>query len=93
MISIEEIKHLEELSKLQFSEEEREKFQKEFDAIIDFASQISNADVDSGKSFIKTIKMQDLSEDEIKPSLPQDQVILNAPSKKKGCFAVPKIMD
>ena len=93
MVSVEEIKHLEELSKLEFTDEERISFQKEFDSIVDFASQIQNAKVEGGVSFIKSIKLANLREDEVGTSLSQDEVVTNAPSKKKGCFVVPKIMD
>ena len=93
MVSIEEIKHLEDLSKLEFTEEERVEFQKSFESIVEFASQISNAKTEGNKSFIKSIKMADLREDEVGQSLAQDEVVLNAPSKKKGCFVVPRIMD
>ena len=93
MVSIEEIKHLEELSKLEFTDEERIAFQKEFESIVEFASQIQNAKIEGGVSFIKSIKMEDLREDEVGESLTQDEVVTNAPSKKKGCFVVPKIMD
>ena len=93
MVSVEEIKHLEELSKLEFTDEERTEFQKSFESIVEFASQIQNANVEGDVSFIKTIKMEDLRDDEIGESLSQDEVVLNAPNKKKGCFVVPRIMD
>jgi aspartyl-tRNA(Asn)/glutamyl-tRNA(Gln) amidotransferase subunit C len=93
MVSIEEIKHLEDLSKLEFTDEERVEFQKSFDSIVEFASQIQGANVEDNVSFIKTIKMEDLREDEIGKSLSQDEVVTNAPNKKKGCFVVPRIMD
>ena len=93
MISIEECKHIEELSKLEFSDDEREEFLKVFDSIIDFASQINGAVAEGETSFIKTIKLQDLREDEVKESLSQDEVVLNAPNKNKGCFVVPRIME
>jgi len=93
MVSIEEIKHLEDLSKLEFTDEERETFQKDFDSIVEFASQIQNAKTEDGVSFIKSIKMEDLREDVACDGLTQDEVVTNAPNKKKGCFVVPRIMD
>ena len=92
MITENEIKHLEDLSKLQFTDEERKKFQQEFGSIVEFASQITGAKVED-KSFIKTIKMEDLRDDIVQPSLSQDEVVSNAPVKKKGCFSVPRIME
>lgn len=92
MISIEECKHIEELSKLEFTDEERAKFINEFSAILEFASIISNAECDNQK-FINTINLNNLREDEAKEGLSQDEVVSNAPVKKKGCFVVPKMMD
>ncbi len=92
MISNEEFKHLAELSKLEFSDEERDKFIKDFNSVLDFASQINSAKVEN-KSFIKSIPLKDLREDVAQSGLSQDEVVSNAPLKKKGCFVVPRIMD
>lgn len=92
MISLEELKHLEDLSRLEFSDTDREKILKDINSMIDFASQIQNAKCEN-KSFIKSMDMNDLREDEPKQGLSQDEVISNAPMKRKGCFSVPRIMD
>ena len=92
MISLEELKHLEDLSRLEFSDEARKNILKDINSMIDFASQIQNAECEN-KSFIKSIDMKDLREDQPQPSLSQDEVISNAPMKRKGCFSVPRIMD
>lgn len=93
MITIEECKHIEELSKLDFSEQERERFLKDLSSIVEFASTITNASSNLDDRKINTIKLDDLRNDEVKESLTQDEVVSNAPVKKKGCFVVPKIMD
>lgn len=92
MISLEELKHLEDLSRLEFTDTAREKILKDINSMIDFASQIQNADCEN-KSFIKSMDMKDLREDEPKQGLSQEEVISNAPMKRKGCFAVPRIME
>lgn len=93
MVTIEECKHIEELSKLEFSEDERKKFLEDFNSIVDFASTISNQDSSLNDRKFNKIKLEDLREDVAKESLDQAEVVSNAPVKKKGCFAVPKIMD
>ena len=93
MISIEEFNHLQELSKLQFSPEERDSFLADFNSVVEFASLVSKADADLTKSFIGRVKLADLREDEVNPSFKQDEVIQNAPKKKDGCFVVPRIME
>lgn len=93
MISEKEFKHLEELSKLEFSKVEREKFLKDFNSVVEFASQVSKADADLSKLFVATHKLADLRPDEVKESFPQQDIISNAPNKKNGCFVVPRIME
>ena len=93
MITIEEGKHIEELSKLEFSDEEREKFLKDFSNIVEFASTISSQSSNINDRKFNKIKLEDLREDKSRESFKQEEVISNAPVKKKGCFAVPRIMD
>lgn len=93
MITIEECKHIEELSKLEFNEQDREKFLKDLSSIVEFASTISTETSNLNDRKFNTIKLEDLREDKARESLSQDEVVSNAPVKKKGCFAVPKIMD
>lgn len=93
MITIEECKHIEELSKLEFNEQDREKFLKDLSSIVEFASTISTETSNLSDRKFNTIKLEDLREDKARESLSQDEVVSNAPVKKKGCFAVPKIMD
>lgn len=93
MITIEECKHIEELSKLEFNEQEREKFLKDLSSIVEFASTISSENSNLNDRNFNLIKLEELREDEAKDSLSQNEVVSNAPVKKKGCFAVPKIMD
>ena len=93
MITIEECKHIEKLSKLEFTEEQREKFLNEFSAIVDFASTISTQSSSLDDRKFTKINLSELREDVAKESLSQDEVLTNAPVKKKGSFAVPKIMD
>jgi len=91
VMNIDEVKHLEELSNLEFTDDERQKFLSEFDSILEFASAILNA---SGNEMnYEVIDMEDLREDEIGKSLSQDEAILNAPQKTDGCFVVPRIME
>ena len=93
MITIEECKHIEELSKLMFDDQEREEFLKGFSSIVEFASTISNESTNIGDRHFDKIKLDDLREDESRDGFTQEEVVSNAPVKKKGCFAVPRIME
>ena len=88
-----DIQHLADLSALEFTEKEIERFAKEFEQINDFVCQIQKADISAELVYDKIIPLEDLREDIAKPSLPNDVVLLNAPKKAKGAFAVPLMME
>lgn len=91
-MEIKEIQHLEELSNLKLSSQQRERFAQDLDNIIQFASQISK-ETHQAQGFIQSIHFKELREDIVQPSLPQEKVVINAPDQRKGCFAVPRIME
>ncbi|MGN1104449.1 MAG: Asp-tRNA(Asn)/Glu-tRNA(Gln) amidotransferase subunit GatC, partial [Candidatus Coproplasma sp.] len=80
-ISQKEIKTLARLSRLEFSEEEEEKFIPDFEEIIAFADRI-NESVEGDTSSIRevtarTIAWEDLREDEVEESLPNEKITSN----------------
>ena len=91
-ISKENIVHLANHSALEFTDEEIDNFQKEFNQILTFVNQIENAHVDGDIEY-NTHDFADLREDEAKEGLSQEEVLLNAPNKKLGSFAVPLMME
>ncbi len=91
-LTINEIKHLANLSALEFSEEELNKFQEEFNAILTFVDQIEQADV-NGELEYETKEICELRDDIVGNCLSQEKVLENAPSKKMGCFNVPLMME
>lgn len=91
-LEIEDIKHLANLSALEFEESELENFKNEFNSILTFVDQIKNADVDGDLEYTP-IDVEELREDEAKESFPNEEILTNAPKKKMGCFAVPLMME
>lgn len=88
-----DIKHLQNLSALEFSEEETKSFIHEFSALAEFVSQIQKADLPAKFEYNKVQNLEDLREDIAKPSLTNEEVLQNAPKKARGCFSVPLMMD
>ena len=91
-MDIKEIKHLAELSKLDFSESELKEFQTDFENLIELADTIKNANI-SGQRKIDILDMNELREDESKNSYSSDVLLKNAPDEKKGYFVVPRILE
>ncbi len=90
-----EIKTLARLSRLEFSDEEIEKFAPEFEEIIDFANRINEqveGDTDTIREVVtRTVKWEDLREDEVKESLPNEKITSNV-QKENGYFHVRRVV-
>ena len=87
-----EIEHLANLSKLDFGERELEVFAKEFKNILDFVSVVENAKINT-KPQVARIALNDLRADEIRESLSQAKVLMNAPGTDGEYFIVPKVVE
>jgi aspartyl-tRNA(Asn)/glutamyl-tRNA(Gln) amidotransferase subunit C len=93
MIEKEKIKGIADFSKLQFSDEELVTFGKEFENIIAFVKQIQSAKCGTEERYDKILEIEELREDIVKPSMPIEDVLLNAPRKSGRYFAVPKVVE
>ena len=94
-ISQKEIKTLARLSRLEFSEEEEERFIPDFEEIIAFADRI-NESVEGDTSSIRevtarTIAWEDLREDEVTESLPNEKITSNVEAQD-GYFPVRRVV-
>lgn len=86
-----EILHLANLSKLSFSDSEIESFNKDFDNILNFVSDIEKSNINSSHQ-PTIVEIDDLREDEIVDSLSQEDILKNAPEQAEGCFVVPQVV-
>ena len=91
-MELKEIKHLAELSKLEFTDEELQSFSIEFEKLVELADIIKNANV-TGERKLNIIDMNELREDKPKESYSSEILLENAPEKKKSYFAVPRIVE
>ncbi len=80
MVSKEEIITLSKLAKLKFTDEEVENFTKEMDEIIDFANRINAMSSDAEEVVDKVVALEDLREDCVVESLPQEKITSNVDS-------------
>lgn len=94
-ITEKEIKTLARLSRLEFSDEEIEKFASEFEEIIDFANKINEqvaGDTGTIREVVaRTVKWEDLREDEVKESLPNEKITSNVQAEN-GYFPVRRVV-
>lgn len=89
-IDVNDAKKLAKLSRLEFSDQELEKFVVDFGQILDYMDLINKVNTDKVDLFEKAIDAKnDLRKDEIKQSYSQQEILENAPQSEDGTFIVP----
>ena len=88
-----DVEYVANLAKLELSEEEKKRFQKELDNIIKYIDQLNELDTENVPITSHVTLLQNvLREDKILPSLSPDEALANAPEKKDGFFRVPRVI-
>lgn len=82
------LKHIAELSRIQLSEEELEKFTPQMETILDSAKQLQEVDTTNVQPMKRHITFNDLREDITEESLTQKEVLTNAIHTENGCVKV-----
>ena len=96
-ISRNEVLKIAELSRLHFTEEELDAFTDRFQHMLDYIEKLKQVDVEgieptSHVSLTKEFEKYIFREDEVKPSLPVEESLANAPDPGSGHFRVPKVI-
>lgn len=93
MIDNEQIKHIAKLARLVVTEEEMVVFTKQIGSILEYVETLSSADTDGVEPMASVSPRHDpLRNDEIRDSLPREELLQNGPNVKNGYFAVPKVI-
>lgn len=89
----EEVQHVAWLARLQLTDEEIETFREHLSAILEYAQMLMDIDVSDVPPTATVLPMRNvMREDEVRPSLPRDVVLANAPDKQDGYFRVRAVL-
>lgn len=92
-ISIEDVEHVAKLARLALTDEEKEKLSSQLSDVLEHARAISEVDTSEVQPTSHAVPMVNVfREDEVKPSLPVEEVTGNAPWAAGGLFKVPRIV-
>jgi aspartyl-tRNA(Asn)/glutamyl-tRNA(Gln) amidotransferase subunit C len=90
-ISLEQIKHLAHLSRLEFSEEELKEMQGDMGKILDFVAQIDALDLSGIEPLTQmSDSVNVMREDQTKGMIQKEEALRNAPDANSDYFRVPK---
>ena len=91
-LTIEEVQHVAHLARLRLSAGELAKLQHDLSNILGYIDMLKEVDVEG---VAPTAQVTDLAnvmrDDEVRPSLPRDAVLANAPDQRDGMFRVKDI--
>ena len=93
-IKKEDIKHIANLSMLNLSDEEIEKYTKDMEQIVGFANKINEIDTSSTEiSAFSNDNVNVFRKDEVRKSLDRELLLSNAPSSNGEAYSIPNVMD
>jgi aspartyl-tRNA(Asn)/glutamyl-tRNA(Gln) amidotransferase subunit C len=92
-----DVRHVAELAHLDLTDDEVRKFQPQLDAILEYVQKLNALDTSDVEPMAQVIEpgSANLSfrADEVRPSLPQDAALANAPEPGPGFFKVPSVIE
>ena len=93
-ISKEQVEHVARLARLEVSEDEKAMFARQLSGILTYMDQLKELET-RGVEPTATVLPTDnvFRDDDIRPSLPQEKALANAPDQADGFFRVPKILE
>lgn len=88
------VDHVARLARLDLSESERERMRAELTKILEHAEKIQALDLDGVEPTSHAIPLRNVMRpDEVKPSLPPEDALANAPETEDDRFRVPRIVE
>jgi aspartyl-tRNA(Asn)/glutamyl-tRNA(Gln) amidotransferase subunit C len=83
-----------ELAKLQLSDEEIERFGDQLSQVLEYAERLEQLDTADIPPTASVLPLRNVfRDDEVRPSLPRDEALANAPDTADGQFRVDAVLD
>lgn len=89
-----EIEHVALLARLELSDDEKKLFSKQVGSIINYIDKLDKLDTSDVEPTAHVFPIKNVfREDKLRPSLPREKALQNAPGKNDNFFRVPKIIE
>ncbi|MGL4547514.1 Asp-tRNA(Asn)/Glu-tRNA(Gln) amidotransferase subunit GatC [Eubacterium aggregans] len=93
-ISREDVTYVADLVRIEFDGAETDRLADELGAILNYMETLDQLDTSGVKPTEHILPVQNVfRKDEVKPSLPIEEVLANAPVVEAGCFKVPRVVE
>jgi aspartyl-tRNA(Asn)/glutamyl-tRNA(Gln) amidotransferase subunit C len=89
-----DVKYVAHLARIQLSPEEEQRLGAQLGNILGFMEKLKTLDVSHVEPTAHAVPTVNVTRpDEVRPSLPHDEALRNAPARANGLFVVPKIIE
>ena len=93
-LSLAEVEHVAQLAQLALSDQEKELFCEQLSSILEYAERLQALDTDDIPPTATVLPLENvMRDDEVRPSMPLEDVLANAPLVEEDCFRVPVILE
>ena len=92
-ISPEQVRHVAKLSRLALTEPRAQKFAAQLESILEYVAKMDEVDMSAVEPMTHALPLHNVLRDDVaEPSLPLEQVLMNAPESDGPFFKVPKVI-
>jgi aspartyl-tRNA(Asn)/glutamyl-tRNA(Gln) amidotransferase subunit C len=92
-VTLKDVEHIAKLAKLEFTDEEKEKFTHQLNQILEYMEHMNKLDTQAVEPLLHVIELSNVFRaDEVKESISTEEALKNAPSKTEQFFKVPKVI-
>jgi aspartyl-tRNA(Asn)/glutamyl-tRNA(Gln) amidotransferase subunit C len=93
-LSLDQVRWVAQLARLQLSDAELESMTRQLSAIVEYVNQLQQVNTEGVEPLSHALPIQNVfREDELKPSLPVDAALANAPDRRGGFYGVPAVFE
>ena len=93
-ITLAEVEHVARLARLELSEPEKERLRSQLDAILTYIDKLRQLNTDTVEPTSHAIPMVNvLREDAVRPCVPVEEMLANAPEREGDFVRVPRIIE
>ena len=93
-ISLQDVDHVARLARLELSAADKERMRSELDGILSYIDKLRALDTRDVEPTSHAVPVTNVMRDDVEqPSLPQEDMLANAPDRHRDMFRVPKIIE
>jgi aspartyl-tRNA(Asn)/glutamyl-tRNA(Gln) amidotransferase subunit C len=93
-LSLAQVEHVADLAQLALTDGEKELFREQLSSILGYAERLQGVDTSGIPPTATVLPLENvLRDDEVRPSLPREDALFNAPAVERGHLSVPLVLE